>query len=189
MATADVMSCVLPQFFPADWLDPPGMIFSDFPSRIRIGYVLRQEGAYSYVCDENFSTLCISVQELHNAALANLAKLGAAEIKIAKVPGGSEGWIVATDDNFAAARILLPKVQDIFSKALGEEFLVTLPHRDDCFCWSPKQSEEWQEKNARNALGAFLEDDYNLTPDILRFSRGGFGVYRQQSMKGQETDN
>lgn len=40
---------VVPQFFPAAWLEEYPIVFSDFPSGIRIGYVLREEGAYSYL--------------------------------------------------------------------------------------------------------------------------------------------
>lgn len=156
------------------------MIFSDFPSRIRVGYVLRGEGNYSYVCEKEFSRLSVTLEELHAAALMNLARLPSAEISIGKVPGGAEGWIHAPEDNFGAVRILLPTVQEIFRQEIGEEFLVTLPHRDDCFCWSLSQATERQEKHAADALAAFLQEDYNLTPDILICSQGRFNLYRQQ---------
>ena len=180
MSKADVISQVLPQFFPAHWLDHPGLVFSEFPSRIRIGYVIRGEDHYSYLCDEEFSTLGVSLEEIHAKALENLAKLPSARISIGKVPEGSEGWIGATDDNFAAVRILLPKVQQVFRRELGEEFLLSVPHCDDCFCWSAQQPSERQEKHAASALAAFLEEQYNLTPDILLCSENGFRLYREQ---------
>ena len=179
MATDDIISRVFPQFFPAHWLKNPGIVFSDFPSRIRIGYVLREEGQYSYILDDAFAALSITVEELHATALANLLKLPAS-MSTAKVANGAEGWIAATDDNFAAVRILLPEVQEYFCEVLGEKFLVTLPLRDDCFCWSLTQLEERQEKHAQEALDHFIEDDYNLTPDILVFSHGVFQLHREQ---------
>jgi uncharacterized protein YtpQ (UPF0354 family) len=178
--TDDIIHEVLPQFFPKHWLDAPGIVFTDFPSRIRIGYVLRDGGADSYIVDEEFSGLRISREELHAAALANLSRLPSASLSIGKVPGGAEGWISATDDNFAAVRILLPSVQREFGQALGDEFLVSLPHRDACFCWSLTQSPERQEKHAQEALEDFLHDDYNLTPDILRYSHGAFRLQFEQ---------
>ena len=180
MRKNDVINRVLPQFFPKHWLEEPGIVFSDFPSRIGIGYVLRGEGSYSYIMDEEFARLGISVQELHAAAVANLASLPSASISIGKVPGGAEGWVHATDDNFAAARILLPAVQRQFAEALGEPFLVSLPHRDDCFCWSQAQSQERQQKHFREALERFLEEEYNLTPDILRCSDAHFALHIEQ---------
>lgn len=180
MKKDDVISHVLPQFFPAHWLDRPGLVFSEFPSRIRIGYVIRGEGNYYYLCEEEFSGLSPTLEDVHAAALENMAKLPSAQISIGKVPGGAEGWIHATEDNFAAARILLPKVQQVFRRELGEEFLLTLAHRDDCFCWSPQQSPERQERHAVNALLAFLNEEYSLTPDVLLCSQGRFRLHRQQ---------
>lgn len=180
MKTDDVINRVLPQFFPKHWLATPGIVFANFPSRIRIGYVLRGEGGYSYILDDQFAGLGISIGELHAAALANLARLPSASISIGKMPGGAEGWIHATDDNFAAARILLPDVQQQFGKALGEPFLISLSHRDDCFCWSLAQSSERQEQHIREAFHRFLEEEYNLTPDILRFSNDGFSLHLEQ---------
>jgi hypothetical protein len=183
MLADDFLARVLPQFFPANWLNPPGLHYTDFPSRIRIGYVHRCDGAYSYLCEQEFVELRISPDDLHFAAIGNLERLPSASISIAKVPGGYEGWISATDDNFAAVRILLPTVQQEFQQELGTEFLLTLPCRDDCFCWSLWQSVERQAKHARQALDNFLRDDYHLTPDILRFSSSGFGLHREQAVE------
>ncbi len=177
----DVFNRVLPQFFPKHWLDAPGIVFTDFPSRIRIGYVLRADGSYSYILDDEFAGLGISLEELHAAALVNLAGLPSASISIAKVPGGAEGWLHATDDNFAAVRILLPDVQREFTEALGEPFLVSLSHRDDCFCWSLAQSQERQQTHIRGALERFLQEDYNLTPDILCYSHECFTLHVAQA--------
>lgn len=197
MKKDDVISCVLPQFFPAHWLDRPGLVFSDFPSRIRIGYIVRGDGSYSYLCEEEFSVLSISLDDLHAAALENLDSLPSANISIAKLPDGAEGWISAADDNFAAVRILLPKVQQVFEQQIGEEFLVSIPHRDDCFCWSPAQAAVRHEKHERDALAAFVQEEHNLTPDILSCSQSRFRLHREQVVaepeaaagSGRDTDS
>jgi hypothetical protein len=189
MTTNEVMARVLPQFFPEHWLDAPGIVFTEFPSRICIGYVLRNEDGYSYIVDEEFSALGLSVEELHGAALANLSRLPSASVSIGKVPGGPEGWLSATDDNFAAVRILLPEVQREFRHALGETFLFTIPHRDDCFCWSLTQPPERQEKHALQALEDFLHEDYKLTPDILLFQDGTFYLHLKQSAEPSDPPN
>jgi uncharacterized protein YtpQ (UPF0354 family) len=175
-----VIDRILPQFFPKHWLNEPGIVFTDFPSRIRIGYVLRMDGGYSYILEHDFPKLGLAVEELHHVALSNLAGLPSGSITIGKVPGGWEGWISAKEDNFAAVRILLPRVQREFREALGNEFLFVLPHRDLCFCWSLAQQPERQSKHAKEALEDFLQDDYNLTPDILRYSHDGFRLHQQQ---------
>jgi hypothetical protein len=65
-------------------------------------------------------------------------------------------------------------------KELGEQFLMALSHRDDCFCWSVAQSFERQENHAREARERFLHEEYNLTPDILKFSGGKFVLHLEQ---------
>ncbi len=181
MKTEEVIARVLPQFFPKHWLENPGIAFSDFPSRIRVGYVLRGHGSYSYIMDDKLSALGLSVGELHETALANLTRLPSGAISIGKVPGGAEGWLHATDDNFAAVRILLPQVQREFAQELGEPFLVALSHRDDCFCWSGQQPQERQKKHIREALERFWAEEYNLTPDILLWSGGKFSLCIEQA--------
>jgi len=37
MSSKEVLIRVVPQFFPKYWLDTAEIVFSDFPSRIRIG--------------------------------------------------------------------------------------------------------------------------------------------------------
>lgn len=177
-----VIKRVVPQFFPKHWLDQPGIVFTDFPSRIRIGYVLHEDGGYSYLMEHEFQKLEMSVAELHGIALNNLAQLPSTSITIGKVPGGWEGWISAQDDNFSAVRILLPNVQQKFCEALGEEFHFILPHRDSCFCWSLAQSPERQSKHAAEALEDFSQDDYGLTPDVLLYSHGNFSSHKEQAI-------
>jgi uncharacterized protein YtpQ (UPF0354 family) len=180
MSAENLLAAAFPQFFPKHWLENSAIAFTDFPSRVRVGYVVRQEGCYSYIMEDTLSELHISVRELHAAAIANLAGLGSASISIARVPGGAEGWISAEDDDFAAVRIRLPSVQREFSEALGEEFLVAIPQRDDCFCWSLTQQSKRQDKHAHDALEEFLREDYNLTPDILHYSIEGFRLHLEQ---------
>jgi len=181
-----VKASVLPQFFPAHWGEQYPIVFSDFPSRIRVGYVLPEEGGYSYLLRDNFDTLGLSLTDLHSLALANLSALRCGRMTLAEPPGGAEGFIAA-DDNFAAARILLPKVRKRLAEKLGPEFLVILPHRDWCFCWSVSQPQDRQARHAAEALEDFIKDDYRLTPDILKATSDGFSLYRTQDPAAPDT--
>lgn len=177
-----VRKSVLPQFFPAHWVgeyEYP-IVFSSFPSRICIGYVLRAEGSYSYLPPDDFETLGLSLSELHSFALDNLSALPSGRMTVAKPPGGAEAFLAA-DDNFAAARILLPEVQESLSSDLGDGFLVTLPHRDWCFCWSASQPQDRQERHAAEALEDYVKDDYRLTPDVLKWTQGTFTLLAAQN--------
>ena len=70
MSSKEVLIRVVPQFFPKYWLDTAEIVFSDFPSRIRIGYVLRAEGSYSYIMQDEFSRLGLSVSKKVGNAVA-----------------------------------------------------------------------------------------------------------------------
>jgi hypothetical protein len=182
MSLPQLKSSVVPQFFPAHWLaDAPDIVFSDFPSRVRIGYFLRDNGAYSYVMREQLDESGLSVQALHEAAVQNLQSLPFPKLTVAKTPGGPEAWLSDTEDNFNAARILLPELQKALVADLGEPFFAILPCRDWCVGWSMNQAPEWQAKNRAEALRIFHEDDYNLTPDVFQIEGGTFSVSIAQS--------
>jgi hypothetical protein len=68
---------------------------------------------------------------------------------------------------------------------------------DDCFCWSLAQPADRHERHAQNVLALFLENEYNLTPDILLYSQGRFLLHRKQVVaepdaaadSGRDTDS
>ena len=167
------LESVLPQFFPASWIESTEpMIFSDFPSRVRVGYVNRIEGGYSFLKMSDLESQRVDQTSVHQASLNNLRSFGNIGLKTAKVASGVEGWIVA-DDNFAAARILLPNVQAKLFELLGDPFRFTIPHRDDCFYWSVGQALERQIQHGKNAAREFETDAYNLSPDVFECSKAG----------------
>lgn len=181
METPDLKASVLPQFFPAHWLaEASDLVFSAFPSRIRVGYVVRGEGAYTFVTQEQLQDAGMSLPDVHAAALVNLRGLPMPDLKVAATPGGPEAYLGEASDNFVAARLLLPNVQQVFRKELGERFLAAIPCRDWFICWSESQVAEWQSKNFAEARSIFLSDPYNLTPDILQVSGAEFTLYREQ---------
>ena len=187
-AFMDFREAILPQFFPASWLDDsPEIVFSDFPSRIRVGYVIREAGAYSFLLKEQFLLSGLTSQALHSCALDNLGKLSSGQITFANVAGGAEGFI-SSEDNFAAARLLLPAVRREFASRLGDEFLASLPHRDDCFCWSQAQDPDRQTHHSVEALEDFASEEYKLTPDILLVNVSGFRLFREQDAYNKSLD-
>jgi uncharacterized protein YtpQ (UPF0354 family) len=176
--TPSLQSQIYPQFFPAHWLeDAPEIVHSDFPSIIRIGYVLRVEGGYSYLTAPELRESQLTPRELHEVALDNLRALPMPGLSVGRTPGGPEAFLGETQDNFTAVRILLPVVQQALREELGDEFLVTLPCRDWMLCWSKSQAAERQAHNAADALKIFESDQYNLTPDILAWSQAGFRLH------------
>jgi uncharacterized protein YtpQ (UPF0354 family) len=178
---ARLLDNVLPQFFPANWLeDAPDLAAADFPSRIRIGYVIRGGGYYSFVMRPELECASVSLSELHEASLRNLRSRPMPELKIGLTPGGPELYLGETDDNFVASRILLPDVQRVFALELGSAYYAAIPCRDWFICWSQNQSDEWKARNAASAKQTFIDDEYNLSPDVFLVSDGNFSVFLNQ---------
>lgn len=174
MPSNNILTEVAPQFFPAHWLDDaPDLVYSNFPSCIRIGYVVRREGGYSYVMRPALEEVGVSLEILHNSALDNLRAMPIGGLQVGQTPGGPEAFLTGVEDNFQAARILLPNVQAAIVKELGNEFFAAIPCRDWFICWSKSQSEEWQNRNVAKALEVFAYDEYNLSPDIFLHSAVG----------------
>ena len=176
---------MLPQFFPQQWLvDAPEMIHTNFPSRIRIGYVVRADGGYSYLMREEFEASGLALPQLHECALRNLGALAMPKFHVGKTPGGAEAFLSDDVDNFTAVRILLPVVREALRVRLGAEHFAAIPCRDWFICWSKDQHADYQAKNLRDTRDTFLKDEYSLTPDILWVSGSGFHLHLEQTVDG-----
>lgn len=183
--SSGVASVVLPQFFPQHWLvNAPDMIHTEFPSRIRIGYVVRGDGGYSYLMREEFEESGLNLSQLHEYALRNLGTLTMPKFHVARTPGGAEAFLSDDVDNFTAVRILLPLVRQALAAQLGAEHFAAIPCRDWFICWSKDQHSDHQAKNLREARETFLKDEYHLTPDILGVSASGFHMHSEQTVDG-----
>lgn len=183
MTVLDRFAGAVPQFFPAHWLtDAPDLAFTEFASRIRVGYVVSVPGGYTYLMRPALEEAGVTLPQLHEFALENLADLPGGDLAVAMTPGGPEVCFSDVDDHFRAARILRPEVQEVLAETLGDEFLVAIPCRDWCLCWSRTQSADWQARNIAQAREDFLEDEHRLTPDILLRSGTGFSVHLQQQV-------
>ena len=183
MPSNDILSDVVPQFFPAHWLDDaPDLVFSAFPSRIRIGYAVPCEAGYSYVMRPVLEEIGVSLEVLHSTALQNLRAKPIGGLKVGQTPGGPEAFLTGIENNFHAVRVLLPNVQAAIAQQMGNEFFVAIPCRDWFICWSKTQSKEWQDRNVAKALEDFTNDEYNLTPDVFLRSEDGFSVHLAQKI-------
>jgi hypothetical protein len=180
-ARNELLDGILPQFFPAHWLaDAPDIVATDFPSCIRIGYVLGGDGGYSYVMRPQLESAGASLEELHTAALRNLRAMPMPDLNVGQTPGGPELYLGEAEDNFSAARILLPDVQRMCAEKLGSEYFAAIPCRDWFICWSRNQVDEWKSRNIASAKQDFLDDEYNLSPDVFLVSSGRFSVHIDQ---------
>jgi hypothetical protein len=157
------MKKYLPQFFPKSWEAECDVFGMSFTEDVSIGFVVRENGGYSYLLNGDAINNAIDSQILLKESTSNLAELSAgAELKIARPPGAVVAWINA-NDNFAAIRILLPKVLNVFKQELGNFFYFTIPSRDLVLCWNKDAPEDITNKHLDEAAEDFRTEEYNLS--------------------------
>ena len=100
-------------------------------------------------------------------------------VALVMVAGFGEGWS-RVSDSFVHLHVHTEYSMLDGAARLGDEFLATLPNRDQCFCWSQTQESDRQLRHAADAVEDFVSDDYNLTPDILLVNASGFRLFREQ---------
>lgn len=90
MPSNNILTEVAPQFSEPHWLVILRLIcaYSNFPSCIRIGYVVRREGGYSYVMRPALEEVGVSLEILHNLALDNLRAMPIGGLQVGQTPGG-----------------------------------------------------------------------------------------------------
>lgn len=61
-----------PQFFPSYWSDDNEVFGIQFTDEISIGFVIREDGGYSYLLKDDFKNLNIKANSLLTLAIKNL---------------------------------------------------------------------------------------------------------------------
>ena len=163
------MDC-LPQFFPKSWIAEYQVFGMEFTEDVSIGFVRKEEGGYSYMLQDKFSSSSYSENKLLEEGLENLYNLNQnLEVKLAKPKGAVVVWITA-EDNFTAVRLILPKVQKFLRDNIGENFYFTIPSRDLMLCWNADAPNEVTSKHFREAIEDFKAEKYNLSPSVFQYS-------------------
>jgi uncharacterized protein YtpQ (UPF0354 family) len=105
-------------------------------SGLAVAYAIDGERSITYIPPKLFQSWSISLDELHDAALANLARRS--ETLSAQAAEDEEGRvsmiIVQVMDGYDASRILLPGLHGRLREYLGSPFLAGIPNRDILLC-------------------------------------------------------
>lgn len=104
---------------------------------LRVGYVIDGDRTIAYVPWEALERWDISVDRLHERAIANL--LARSEAMNAHAAQDDEGEInlilFQTLDGFDASRLLLPNLHERLRDHLGSPFIAAIPNRDILLCF------------------------------------------------------
>jgi hypothetical protein len=159
-----------PQFFPIQWINEYDIFGAPFTEDVAVGYVKRELNGYSYLLKNDFVEIGTTQDTLLDRSLKNLDKISATiQLLIARPGNFCEITWQAENDNFSAIRLLLPRIQKVIVENMGNNFLFTIPSRDIITCWSTDAPIEWTLKNYKDSEDIFKEDDYRLSPKVVRF--------------------
>jgi uncharacterized protein YtpQ (UPF0354 family) len=123
---ATIATCILPQVRSREWLEAQGrfgdegLAHRQLNEDLAVVYVVDQSDSMVFVCHAHLRQWRKSEADVFNLAVANLHRLGGAEIE--NVGELSEPMILQTGDGYDAARVLL--LQE------NEGLLVAIPDRD-----------------------------------------------------------
>ena len=126
---------------------------------LQIAYAIDSDRTIAYIPQAAFARWNMTVDDLHDVAIANLvARSEAISAHAAADEDGEVNLILfQTMDGFDASRILLPTLHDRLREHLGSPFVAGIPNRDILLCF--RNDEETVER-----LKDKIADDYRQMP-------------------------
>jgi hypothetical protein len=118
----------------------PTLVTRPFTSRVMIAYALVSDDTYKLVTQDMVERWGVAAEAVHDAAVAGLeAASKTLPITVKDAPGRGPGAyvILATGDNFDAARLVLPDFMARLRAVLGGTVTVGIPIRDVLIAWTP----------------------------------------------------
>lgn len=135
------------------------MIFQPLVAGLNIAYCLDNDRTIAYVPQATLERWNISVDRLHETAIANLiSRSEAIAAHAAQDENGQVNLILfQTMDGFDAARILLPSLHQRLREYLGSPFAAAIPNRDILLCFR-------NDDDTVDRLRSQIADDYRTMP-------------------------
>lgn len=124
-----------------------------------VAYALDEGQTISYIPKSQFDTWKMTIDDLHDTALANLiARSESISAHAAQDDDGNINLILfQTMDGYDASRILLPTLHERLREHLGSPFAAAIPNRDILLCFRDDE-----ETVAR--LSEQIDDDFRSMP-------------------------
>ena len=152
------------------------MVTQSFVAELLIAYAIDNDRTMAYIPQKHFESWGVSLEEMHQAALANL--VGRSESINAQAAQDDDGSInlilFQTMDGYDASRILLPTLHDRLREYLGSPFAAGIPNRDILLCFR-------NDEETVSRLREQIEEDYrqmphNVTDKLLLVTADGIAA-------------
>jgi len=148
----------------------PGALLRSLAPGACVAYVLDHGRRVQYVMRDQLASWGVDIHRIDEIAVANLEVLSdGVSLEVREEEGGGLFAMVATDDSYDAARLVLPRFRERLMVKLGEPIFVGIPNRDLLAAWSPNH-EQFAELVALTAKYA-TETPYPITDTIFRVDR------------------
>jgi hypothetical protein len=140
-------------------IETPAIVSEPLVAGLQIAYAIDSDRTIAYIPQVVFSRWNMTVDELHDVAIANL--VGRSESISAHAAADEDGSVnlilFQTMDGFDASRILLPTLHDRLREHLGSPFAAGIPNRDILLCFR-------NDEETVSRLKDKIADDYRQMP-------------------------
>jgi len=149
----------------------PSVLLRPFATGALNAYLLDYGRQVEYVQRDMLAPWNADGQRVHDTAVANLDALSEdVEIELREARGGGRFTAIDTDDNYDAARLVLPRFHGRLLEALGEPIFAGIPNRDFLVAWS---ADAPFAAFADRVVKDFGRQPYPITATIFRVDRAG----------------
>ncbi|MBC8105291.1 MAG: DUF1444 family protein [Anaerolineae bacterium] len=130
---------ILPMILSQAQADPnsPSTVSQPLVADLHIAYAIDSDRTIAYIPRAQFESWKISIEDLHNVALANLVSRSESIAAHAAPDGQGRVSLILfqTMDGFDASRVLLPTLHERLREYLGSPFAAGIPNRDILLCF------------------------------------------------------
>jgi hypothetical protein len=177
----EVRDRIMPMLYPeAVWRESfPNFVGVPWVAGLMILYVVDESQAYWYIREDLLKTWDLSVDELHELALANVDAYFARdgmELTVAGEDDGPKLLMPTKADAYNTSRMLSPVFHARLQDVLGREFAVGVPGRDFFVAFSLDFGEALAQIR-RKVVEDHAQMDHPLTDRILLVSADGVSEY------------
>jgi uncharacterized protein YtpQ (UPF0354 family) len=177
----DALARVLPVLKPRSYVESDSAsrqsLVSEWLEDVVICYVLRSKEILRFVTTADVDRWQTDAQALHEAAIANLTRLGwPKKVEGAAQRDGGRVIVVATGDGLASSRLLHPDLHRLFSGPLGSPFRAGIPDRDTLVVYSDRRRVRL--RTERQLRKDHDTSSYAITPRPFLVTRDGIALAR-----------
>jgi len=177
-----VRELILPALKPFDYVRGDGplshVVSRDWLGGVIICYAIQGSKTVRFVLKPDVERWGIELDDLHDLAMENLARLEWPRQIEGSGPIGQRIAIISTRDSLDAARLLHPKLHEFLAPVLGSPFLAGIPDRDTLVVFSSGNRRMFKR------IAAQLRKDYDraaypISPRAFLVTRDGIALAKR----------